>query len=149
MTADIKWGDHVTASGRQGVAMDVEPSRVFVRFEDMSGRWYERCAVVAGWPLTPAEEGEKASREEAVIAVKTERAAVLLAKAMADEQVELFFDLEPGDAIELVVEAMAVAGFDPEVDDTDLLQEDVIDRAERIVRDGLHVSAVVDDGQPR
>jgi hypothetical protein len=37
MTADIKWGHHVTACGRAGVAMDVEASRVFVRFEDMSG----------------------------------------------------------------------------------------------------------------
>lgn len=147
MTAEIKWGHHVTACGRAGVAMDVEPSRVFVRFEDMSGGWFDRCAVVAGWPLTPAEEGERAARAEAAIAAKTERAAVLLAKAMADEQVELFFDLDTGDAIELVVEAMFVAGFDPEVDDTDLLQEDVIDRAEWIVRDGLHVGTVVDDGQ--
>jgi hypothetical protein len=149
MTADIKWGHHVTARGRAGVAMDVEPLRVFVRFEDMSGGWFDRCAVVAGWPLTPAEEGEKAARAEAAIAAKTERAALLLAKAMADEKVELFFDLEPGDAIELVVEAMAVAGFDPELDDTDLLQADVIDLAERIVRDELHVGAVVDDEQPQ
>jgi hypothetical protein len=114
MTAEIKWGHHVTACGRAGVAMDVEPSRVFVRFEDMSGRWFERCAVVAGWPLTPAEEGEKAARAEAAIAAKTERAVLLLAKAMDDETVELHADAEAGTEASAVVNTPAVAGPVPD-----------------------------------